>query len=103
MFLIHTPPEHAEIVARAVVSVCRLDGWHSAVQPKLLHTLFNRLLGQDLDFEKIEPLSPIEVAGVLRTSAEREELIHLMVAIEILCKPIPERLEALRGSMGDDP
>jgi len=58
MFLIHTPPQHAEIVARAVVSACRLEGWQSPVQPKLLHTLFNRLLGQDLDFEKIEPLSP---------------------------------------------
>jgi hypothetical protein len=93
MFLIHTPPQHAEIVARAVVSACRLEGWQSPVQPKLLHTLFNRLLGQDLDFEKIEPLSPTEVAGTLSTSAEREELIHLMVAIEILCNPIPERLE----------
>ena len=93
MFLIHTPPEHAEIVARAVVSACRLDGWHSPVQPKLLHTLFNRLLGQDLDFEKIEPLSPTEVAGALRTSAEREDLIRLMVAIEMLCNPIAERLE----------
>ena len=93
MFLIHTPAAHAEIVARAVVSACRLDGWQSPVQPKLLHTLFNRLLGQDLDFEKIEPLSPAEVAGTLSTPAERQELIHLMVAIEILSNPIPERLE----------
>jgi hypothetical protein len=93
MFLIHTPPEHAEIVARAVVGACRLEGWQSPVQPKLLHTLFNRLLGQELDFEKIEPLSPAEVAGTLRTPVQREELIHLMVAIEILCNPIPERLE----------
>ena len=93
MFLIHTPPEHAEMVARAVVSACRLEGWQSPLQPKLLHTLFNRLLGQDLDFEKIEPLSPAEVAGTLRTAAERAELIQLMVAIEVLCNPIPERLE----------
>jgi hypothetical protein len=49
------------------------------------------LLGQDLDFEKIEPLSPVTVAATLNTSAEREELIHLMIAIEILCNPIPER------------
>jgi hypothetical protein len=33
MFLIHTPPQHAEIVARAVVSACRLEGWQSPVQP----------------------------------------------------------------------
>jgi hypothetical protein len=90
MFLIHTPPEHAEMVDRALVSPCRLDGWQSAVQPKLLHTLFHRLLAQDLDFEKIEPLSPAEVAGTLSCSAERKELIQLMIAIEILCNPIPE-------------
>jgi hypothetical protein len=93
MFLIHTPVEHAEVVARAVVGACRLDGWQSPVQPKLLHTLFNRLLGQDLDFEKIEPLSPAEVAGTLSSAEERQELIHLMVAIEMLCNPLTERLE----------
>jgi hypothetical protein len=93
MFLIHTPPEHTEIVARAVVSACRLEGWQSPVQAKLLHTLFNRLLGQDLDFEKIEPVSAAEVARTLTTSAERQELIHLLVALEILSNPIPERLE----------
>ena len=94
-------PEHAEIVARAVVSACRLEGWQSPVQPKLLHTLFNRLLGQDLDFETIEPLSSAEAAGTLGSSAEREELIQLMVAIEILCNPIPERLErsVVQGSL----
>jgi len=93
MFLIHTSPENAEIVARAVTSACRLDGWQSPVQPKLLHTLFNRLLAQDLDFEKMAPTSPAEVVAALRSEAERNELIQLMVATEILCNPIPERLE----------
>ena len=27
MFLIHTPPQHAETLARAVVTVSRVDGW----------------------------------------------------------------------------
>jgi hypothetical protein len=93
MFLVHTPREHAEVVARAVVGACRLDGWQSPVEPQLLHTLFNRLLGQDLDFETIEPLSPAEVAGTLSSAEERQELIHLMVAVEMLCNPLPERLE----------
>ncbi len=93
MFLIHTSPENAEMVARAVTSACRLDGWQSPVQPKLLHTLFNRLLGQDLDFEKMAPTSPAEVVAALRSEAERNEFIQLMVATEILCNPIPERLE----------
>jgi len=93
MFLIHTPREHAEVVARAVVGACRLEGWQSPVQPQLLHTLFNRLVGTDLDFEKIEPLSAAEVAATLNSSEERQELIHLMVALEMLCNPLPERLE----------
>jgi len=75
MFLIHTSPENAEMVARAVTSACRLDDWQSPVQPKLLHTLFNRMLGQDLDFEKMAPTSPAEVVAALRSEAERNELI----------------------------
>lgn len=63
------------------------------MQPQLLHTLFNRLLGQDLDFEKIEPLSAAEVAGILSGAEERQELIHLMVAVEMLSNPLPDRLE----------
>jgi len=70
-----------------------VEGWQSPVQPKLLHTLFNRLLGQDLDFENLTPTSPAEVMAALRSEAERDEAIQLMVAVEILCNPIPERLE----------
>lgn len=58
MFLVHTSRDHAPIFARAVIGACRLDGWASTVQPRLLHTLFNRLLGQDLDFETLSPLAP---------------------------------------------
>ena len=76
-----------------MTSACRVEGWQSPVQPKLLHTLFNRLLGQDLDFENLTPTSPAEVMAALRSEAERDEAIQLMVAVEILCNPIPERLE----------
>ena len=99
MFLIHTPRDHAETVARAVVGACRLDGWGSPVQPQLLHTLFNRLLGQDLDFEKLSPLGPSDVANVLRTQAERDELIQLMTVMEILCNPLSPR-RAIGGPVG---
>ena len=81
MFLIHTSPKNAEIVARAVTSACRVEGWQSPVQPKLLHTLFNRLLGQDLGFENLTPTSPAEVMAALRSEAERDEAIQLMVAV----------------------
>ena len=92
MFLIHTSPDHAETVARAVVGACRLDGWAAPVQPRLLHTLFNRLLGKDFDFEKLSPVAPADVANVLRTQAERDEVIQLMVVMEILANPLPPEL-----------
>jgi hypothetical protein len=93
MFLIHTSPQHAEIVARAVVAACRGNGWRSPLQPQLLHTLFNRLLERNLDFETLAPLGPTEVGGALRWPEERSELIQLMCAIEILCNPVPAELE----------
>src|SRR5687767_11019894 len=93
MFLVHTSPEHAEVVARAVVAACRLDGWATPVQPQLLHTLFNRLLGKDFDFETLSPIEPADVAGTLRAQAERDELIQLMAVMEILSNPLPARLE----------
>lgn len=89
MFLIHTAPEHAETMARAVVAACRGSGWCSPLQPTLLHTLFNHLLGQALDFETLEPNTVEEVASTLRSPEERQELIQLMCAIEILCHPVP--------------
>jgi hypothetical protein len=93
VFLVHTAPEHAELVARAVVAACRGRGWHSPLQPRLLHTLFNRLLERDLDFETLAPLESREVARALRSSEERSELIQLMCAIEILCNPVPVEME----------
>ena len=89
MFLVHTPQDHVQTVARAVVGACRPDGWASPVQPKLLHTLFNRLLGQDLNFETLSPLAPSDVARALKSQSEREELIQLMAVMEILCNPFP--------------
>jgi hypothetical protein len=93
MFLLHTPHEHAALVARAVVGACRGAGWPSPVQPLLLHTLFNRLLEVDLDFETLAASTPAEVAAALRSSEERSELIQLMCAIEILCNPVPREME----------
>ena len=75
MFLVHASRDCAPILARAVVGACRLDGWVSPVQPRLLHPLFNRLLGLGLDFETLSPLAPSDVAAALRSQAERDELI----------------------------
>jgi len=63
-----------------------------AVQPQLLHRLFNRLLGKDFDFETLPPLEATDVAATLRSQAERDELIQLIVVMEILANPLPQRL-----------
>lgn len=90
MFLVHTATEHAEIVARAVVGACRGSGWHTPVQPRLLNTLFNRLLGSELNFETLPGATLEEVAACLSSAEERAELIELMCAIEILCDEVPD-------------
>jgi hypothetical protein len=60
MFLIHTAPEHAHTVARAVVAACKGEGWCVELQPKLLHTPFNEFLGEDFDFERWCPKAGID-------------------------------------------
>lgn len=94
MFLHYTAPEHAGVVARAVVGACRGEGWRSPMQPRLLHVLLNRLYACDVDFATVAPLGPAEVADALRSPQERSELIQLMCAMEILCSPVPPDLEA---------
>jgi len=94
MFLIHTASEHAELLARSVVATCRAQGWANPVQPQLLHTLFNSLLGQDLDFETLAPIDLQDAKRALVSAEERTELIQLMCAIEVLANPIAPGVEA---------
>ena len=93
MFLKHTSTAHAEIVARAVIAACRLDGWKVPTQPKLLRTLFHELLGTDYDFESLEPTTVEDVAATLASAEERHELVQLMCAIEILCEEPSREME----------
>jgi hypothetical protein len=92
MFLLHTPPEHAEVVARAVVGAVRGAGWPSPVHAPLLHTLFARLLGRDFDFDALPPLASDAVGAVLASAPERDELIQLLTVLEAMCNPIPPAL-----------
>lgn len=93
MFLIHTSNQHAITLARAVVSACRGSNWQSPLQPQLLQTLFNSLLNLQLDFETLEPIAQSDVIAILKSPEERSELIQLMCAIEVLCNPVPEKME----------
>ena len=52
MFLVHSTHEEAPLLAQAVVTACKgPDGWETPLQPRLLHVLFERLVGLDVDFE----------------------------------------------------
>ncbi len=95
MFLIHTPLSQAPLVAAAVVSACRLGGrWADPLQPRLLKVLFAQLLGWQGDPEAQDAITPEAVALELPQPAQRRELIELMVALEMVCRPIPMALQA---------
>ncbi len=93
MFLIHNKTEQAKILASALVSVHRIDGhWYVDSQQDLAHTLFLKLLDVDIDFTNHPPLSANEVGRYLCGHNERRELIELLIAFEMLCRPIPKQL-----------
>jgi hypothetical protein len=95
MFLIHTAPELAPLLASAALGACRLEaGWVSPLQPQLLHLLFERLLGVDVDLEQLRPVEPAALRSALPEPAQRRELIELLVLLEMVCRPIPEALQA---------
>ncbi|MEM9728933.1 MAG: hypothetical protein AAF997_10130 [Myxococcota bacterium] len=93
MFLTHISTDHAEVLGRALVAACRLDGWQAPTQPRLLTTLFHELLGKDYDFETLEPNAAEEAATVLESPEERHELVQLMCMVEILCTEASPEME----------
>lgn len=94
MFLIHNSPEQAPLLAAALVGACRsADGWPTPNQPKVLAVLFEKLLGFSADFDKLAAAKPDEVAAALPDHDQRRELIELMATMEMLCRPIPTKLQ----------
>lgn len=96
MFFKHTSREDAPIMARAVVSTCRQNGWSNPIQPQFLRTIFHDLMSYDCDFETLDPISIDEFALVMPESAKRNEVLDLMLATEFLCSSIsPEISDAI--------
>ena len=95
MFLIHTKAERIPLLVAAVVAACRLEGrWASPLQPLLLQLLVERLLEVPVDLQRVQPVTPEAVAAALPDPEQRRELIELMVLLEMVCRPIPELLQA---------
>ena len=94
MFLVHSTHKEAPLLAQAVVTACKgPDGWVTPLQPRLLHVLFERLVGLDVDFEQLQGTTIDAAASGLGSQEQRIELIELMVMAEILAAPIPVWLE----------
>ena len=78
-----------------MASACRLGGrWADPLQPRLLRVLFAQRLGWQGNPEAQSPLTPEAVALELPQPAQRRELIELLVALEMVCWPIPAALQA---------
>jgi len=92
MFFRHVEPEQAPLLASAVVTACAKDGWADPFQPEMLAAIFDHVLGYTIDFAEVPVVSIDEVRAALPSAQERIELIDLMVAMEILCNPIPLHL-----------
>lgn len=88
MFFKHTTPTDAPIMARAVVSTCRHNGWQNQMQPQFLKTIFHNLMSYDCDFDTLEPMSFAEFAQAMPDPQKRSEVLELMLATEMLCSSI---------------
>ena len=93
MFLIHNSHHQAGVLASALVQVHRVKGrWYTTFQQDLAHTLFLKLLDAEIDFSSHPGIGVEKVAMMLKEASERQELLELLIAFEMLCNPIPEAL-----------
>ncbi|MET0276113.1 MAG: hypothetical protein ABW211_04615, partial [Acidimicrobiia bacterium] len=88
-----SPEEHAEVicVARGIATAVAPDDGITEVQALLLSAIALALTGVDVDYHHLEPLSPDELADVLkdRPLAYRQRIVHHMVLGELVLKPLP--------------
>ena len=96
MFFKHTTPADAPLMAQAVVSTFRQNGWFDEIQPRFLKTIFHKLMSYDCDFHTLEPLSIEEFSLAMPEPQKRNEVLDLMLATELLCSSIsPEISNAI--------
>ena len=104
MFFKKIALEDAPVVAGALVSACRLDGWSNPLQPQFLRVLFKNLMFYDVDFETLTPISIEEFKKTIPSQEKHSEVIDLMLSVELLCHSIPEpvanSIESWAGALG---
>ena len=95
MFFRHTQRSDAPLVAAAVVSACRIDGWTEEIQPQFLRKIFREFFGYDFDFFTLEGISVSHFKSQITELNKRSELIDLMLVVEMLCPKIPVKATTL--------
>jgi hypothetical protein len=87
---VHDPGEVA-LVARGIATAVAPEGGLTEVQADLLEAIADALTGVTVDYRKLEPLGPEELADVLapRDVLYRQRIVHHMVLGEMVLRPIP--------------
>jgi hypothetical protein len=97
-------PQDGALMARAIVGACRTQGWASPLQPRYLRAIFSAVLGQEIDFETLEPCSIDDAREVFVTPEQLAEVIELMLGVELLVQPISviqsESIESWAEALG---
>ena len=79
-------------VARSVMGALRDNSWQEwadPVQPRFFNAIFNGLFGNPIDFWDPDPVECGVALSALTRESARRTAIELMVAGELLCRPIP--------------
>jgi hypothetical protein len=79
------------LVARGIATAVAPPTGLTDVQADLLEAIANALTGYSVDYRTLEPLTPEELADVLRPRdlAYRQRIVHHMVLGELVLRPIP--------------
>jgi hypothetical protein len=92
MFLRSCEPDIAPVLARAAVTVCGEGGWSDPFQPRLLAALLAHVFAFDAELGSLHPITVTEVKDRLPDLPRRAELVDFLVALEVICNPIPKQL-----------
>ena len=80
-----------ELVARGIATAVAPDDGLTEVQATLLQAIAEALEGDTIDYLKLDPLGPDELAEVLRAHPEWDphRIVHHMVLGELVLRPLP--------------
>ncbi len=83
--------EEVTLVARGIATAVAPESGLTDVQAELLEAIATALTGVSVDYRKLDPLGPADLAAVLapRDPGYRRRIVHHMVLGELVLRPIP--------------